>query len=81
MTKLFLSGPLFTVAERDFNAGLAQFLTTQGFEVWLPQERVSRGGAFSDIASVVRSAERGWGVPTYSNTNVGFRLARTLPLK
>jgi nucleoside 2-deoxyribosyltransferase len=57
MTKLFLSGPLFTVAERDFNAGLAQFLTTQGFEVWLPQERVSRGGAKAIFQSCVKGLE------------------------
>jgi nucleoside 2-deoxyribosyltransferase len=41
MTKLFLSGPLFTVAERDFNAGLARFLEKNRFEVWLPQQRAS----------------------------------------
>jgi nucleoside 2-deoxyribosyltransferase len=43
MTKLFLSGPLFTVAERNFNAELARFLEGQGFEVWLPQQRAPRG--------------------------------------
>jgi nucleoside 2-deoxyribosyltransferase len=42
MTKLFLSGPLFTLGERDFNAALARFLENKGFEVWLPQERKPR---------------------------------------
>jgi nucleoside 2-deoxyribosyltransferase len=57
MTKLFLSGPLFTLAERDFNAGLAQFLAAQGFEVWLPQERASRGGAKAVFQSCVKGLE------------------------
>ncbi len=42
MTKIYLAGPLFTVAERDFNAQLARFLETQGFKVWLPQEHEPR---------------------------------------
>jgi nucleoside 2-deoxyribosyltransferase len=57
MTKLFLSGPLFTVAEREFNAGLARFLDAQGFEVWLPQERVPRGGAKAIFQSCVKGIE------------------------
>jgi len=57
MAKLFLSGPLFTVAERDFNAGLARFLTAQGFEVWLPQERATRGGAKAIFRSCVKGIE------------------------
>jgi nucleoside 2-deoxyribosyltransferase len=42
MTKLYLAGPLFTLAEQSFNAELARFLETQGFEVWLPQEHEPR---------------------------------------
>lgn len=57
MTKLFLSGPLFTVAERDFNAGLARFLEGQGFEIWLPQERAIRGGAKAIFQSCVKGIE------------------------
>ena len=57
MTKLFLSGPLFTVAERDFNAGLAGFLEAQKFEVWLPQQRASRGGAKAIFQSCVAGIE------------------------
>jgi nucleoside 2-deoxyribosyltransferase len=38
MPKLYLAGPLFTLAERSFNAELARFLEAEGFEVWLPQE-------------------------------------------
>jgi len=57
MSKLFLSGPLFTVAERDFNAGLARFLEAQGFEVWLPQEQATRGGAKAIFQSCVNGIE------------------------
>jgi formylglycine-generating enzyme required for sulfatase activity len=42
--------------------------------------RVLRGGSFIVRASVVRSADRLWGVPTGRNHHVGFRPARTLPL-
>lgn len=57
MTRLFLSGPLFTVAERESNAGLARFLETRGFEVWLPQERATRGGAKAIFQSCVKGIE------------------------
>ena len=36
--KIYLAGPLFSTAERDFNARLAQRLRDLGHEVWLPQE-------------------------------------------
>lgn len=42
MTKLYLAGPLFTLAEQNFNAELARFLKSEGFEVWLPQEHEPR---------------------------------------
>ena len=41
-TKLYLAGPLFTMAEQNFNASLARFLEGEGFEVWLPQEHEPR---------------------------------------
>jgi formylglycine-generating enzyme required for sulfatase activity len=40
--------------------------------------RVLRGGSFYDHAVNVRSAIRFWYVPTYRNSNVGFRPARTV---
>jgi len=49
MTKLYLAGPLFTLAEQSFNAELARFLEGQGFEVWLPQEREPRNLTAKDI--------------------------------
>jgi FkbM family methyltransferase len=36
--KIYLSGPLFTVAERHFNRMLTAALRAAGHEVWLPQE-------------------------------------------
>jgi nucleoside 2-deoxyribosyltransferase len=40
--KIYLAGPLFTVAERDFNARLAARLREAGHEVCLPQESEQR---------------------------------------
>lgn len=40
--KIYMAGPLFTAAERLFNAELAHRLRRAGFAVWLPQERTSR---------------------------------------
>ena len=42
MTKIYLAGPLFSLAEQAFNAELARFLESEGFEVWLPQEHEPR---------------------------------------
>jgi nucleoside 2-deoxyribosyltransferase len=42
MTKIYLAGPLFTLAEQSFNVALARFLEGAGFEVWLPQEHEPR---------------------------------------
>jgi nucleoside 2-deoxyribosyltransferase len=36
--KIYLAGPLFSTAERDFNARLAEKLREKKHEVWLPQE-------------------------------------------
>ena len=36
--KIYLAGPLFSTAERDFNARLAQLLREKKHEVFLPQE-------------------------------------------
>jgi nucleoside 2-deoxyribosyltransferase len=49
MTKLYLAGPLFTLAEQSFNAELARFLESEGFEVWLPQEHEPRGNTAQAI--------------------------------
>ncbi|HTK95013.1 MAG TPA: nucleoside 2-deoxyribosyltransferase [Terriglobales bacterium] len=40
--KLFLAGPLFTAAEREFNRRLRDELAAAQHEVWLPQENEPR---------------------------------------
>jgi nucleoside 2-deoxyribosyltransferase len=40
--KLFLAGPLFTAAEREFNRRLRDELAAASHEVWLPQENEPR---------------------------------------
>jgi formylglycine-generating enzyme required for sulfatase activity len=40
-------------------------------------ERLLRGGSFFTQASLVRSADRDWAVPSYRHGNVGVRPART----
>jgi nucleoside 2-deoxyribosyltransferase len=37
--RIYFAGPLFTAAERDWNATLAAALRTAGHEVFLPQEQ------------------------------------------
>ena len=41
--------------------------------------RVARGGAFDGVPMGVRAADRSGYVPAYSNLDVGFRPARSLP--
>ena len=40
--KIFLAGPLFSAAEREFNRALTVELTAAQHEVWLPQENEPR---------------------------------------
>lgn len=39
--KIYLAGPLFTLAERAFNVTLRDELSRLGYHVWLPQEKCS----------------------------------------
>jgi nucleoside 2-deoxyribosyltransferase len=47
--KIYLAGPLFTTAERDFNFRLAQRLRQAGHEVFLPQENEQRSKTAAEI--------------------------------
>ncbi|HLN08165.1 MAG TPA: nucleoside 2-deoxyribosyltransferase [Xanthobacteraceae bacterium] len=47
--KIYLAGPLFTTAEREFNARLAGRLRQLGHEVWLPQEFEQRSMSAQQI--------------------------------
>lgn len=40
--------------------------------------RITRGGSWSDSPDALRSARRTWGANNNRNSNIGFRLARTL---
>jgi nucleoside 2-deoxyribosyltransferase len=40
--RIYFAGPLFTTAERDWNARVAQHLRRSGIHVWLPQELETR---------------------------------------
>lgn len=40
--KIYLAGPLFTSAEREWNVRLSNLLRAGGLEVWLPQEKEPR---------------------------------------
>ena len=40
--KIYLAGPLFSAAERAFNARLRDLLVAANHQVWLPQEREPR---------------------------------------
>ena len=47
--RLYLAGPLFSTAERDFNDALARGLRQRGHEVWLPQEHEQRAKTGAEI--------------------------------
>lgn len=40
--KIYLAGPLFTAAEREFNLRLKDLLSAAGHQIWLPQEKEPR---------------------------------------
>lgn len=40
--KIYLAGPLYSTAEREFNVRLAKLLREKGHEVWLPQDGEDR---------------------------------------
>jgi formylglycine-generating enzyme required for sulfatase activity len=48
-------------------------------EIESRESRVLRGGAFADLAVIVRSANRYGSEPAFTNGYVGFRPARTFP--
>jgi nucleoside 2-deoxyribosyltransferase len=46
--KIYYAGPLFTTAERDFNAAVVAILRERGHEVFLPQESEQKAPVTSD---------------------------------
>jgi len=51
--KLYFAGPLFSAAERDWNAALAGRLRAAGHEVFLPQDQEKDKGAAGIFATDV----------------------------
>ncbi len=47
--RIYFAGPLFTTAERDFNAAVTKLLRAKGHEVHLPQETEQRGSTADAI--------------------------------
>jgi nucleoside 2-deoxyribosyltransferase len=47
--RIYLAGPLFSAAERDFNAALARCLRAEGHEVFVPQEQEQRDMSAAEI--------------------------------
>lgn len=47
--KIYLAGPLFTAAEREFNRRLRDLLVRFGHDVWLPQEHEPQSRSARDI--------------------------------
>jgi nucleoside 2-deoxyribosyltransferase len=47
--KIYFAGPLFTTAERDFNAEVVRILRELGHEVFLPQEQEQRDATSRQI--------------------------------
>jgi formylglycine-generating enzyme required for sulfatase activity len=79
-----IQGNVFTWCQEHFHA----YPQTRGTEVSDDKEdrltvtaadpRVLRGGAFNNLAVLVRSARRVDYVPTFRSLNIGIRVARTL---
>lgn len=49
LMKIYLAGPLFTTAEREFNIQLANRLRERGYQVWLPQECEQRDKTAQEV--------------------------------
>lgn len=90
MTNIYLAGPLFTIAERDFNVALARFLESRGFKVWLPQQheprrRTARGifqmcVAALDRADLVVACMDGTDPDSGTAWECGYAYAKGIPV-
>ena len=47
--KIYLAGPLFSAAEREFNTKVANLLRESGHEVWLPQDHEQRHKSATEV--------------------------------
>ena len=92
---VYLAGPLFSAAERQFNRSLAELLGSRFFEVYLPQEKDEEGrardGAFQermfrshcralDQADVVVAVIEGADADSGTSWEMGYAAARGKPV-
>lgn len=75
-----MSGNIFEWVEDSYHDSYAG-APTDG-SVWQGDgaRRVFRGGSWKSVAKIVRATNRGNDEPNYKYNNIGFRLARMLPL-
>lgn len=92
--RIYVAGPLFTAAEREFNARLAARLEGAGYRVFLPQRDTSQDHAGSGYAARIFQADLEGlngadvvlavcdGIPVDDGTawEVGYAFARGLPV-
>jgi nucleoside 2-deoxyribosyltransferase len=88
--KIYLAGPLFTIAEKNFNATLARFLEDHGFDVWLPQEHEPRRNTARaifqldveaiDLADVVVACMDGPDPDSGTSWECGYAFAKRKPI-
>lgn len=55
--KIYLAGPLFTMAEQSFNVRLKKYLESCDHSVWLPQEKVENLKGQTAVAFFRRNVE------------------------
>jgi nucleoside 2-deoxyribosyltransferase len=89
--RLYMAGPLFTAAERAFNANLRDDLVYAGHDVWLPQERAPQkdatpGAIFHSNmvgirwSQVVLACIDGADADSGTSWEVGFAYASEIPV-
>ena len=88
--RIYFAGPLFTTAERDFNAALAELLRAAGHDVWLPQdqeldaynpERIFRNDVdHVDWSECVVGIMDGSDPDSGTAWEIGYAYARQLPI-
>lgn len=61
--KIYLAGPLFTMAEREWNVRLKKALEKYGLEIWLPQENEPREKTAREVFKMdVKGIDQAFGV-------------------
>jgi len=87
---IYLAGPLFTAAERQFNEALAQYIEQAGFAVYLPQKECHGITKANDIFNrCIKGLDNAWcvvaildGPDADSGTcfEVGYAYSKNIPV-